>query len=123
MTTPIDPTDVEALGRIAYENNTILPGTIGTPATWDEMERWPEERIPWTSSGLAVASAVCPEHHAVYDTRTHFVVPRDEVPEWACQRCGGYGLISLPCENGFADGPCPDCDGQGVRTSESEVSR
>jgi hypothetical protein len=64
-----------------------------------------------------------PAHHAVYDTRTHFVVPRDEVPEWACQRCGGYGLISLPCENGFADGPCPDCDGQGVRTSESEVSR
>jgi hypothetical protein len=71
----------------------------------------------------AVSPSPLPAHHAVYDTRTHFVVPRDEVPEWACQRCGGYGLISLPCENGFADGPCPDCDGQGVRTSESEVSR
>jgi hypothetical protein len=112
MTTPIDPTAGEELSR-AY-------GAASVKAkTWDYLPARDAQR----AGALAVARAVVPEGFAVYDTRTHFVVPRDEVPEWACQRCGGYGLISLPCENGFADGPCPDCDGQGVRTSESEVSR
>lgn len=73
--TPIDPGDVESLGRIAYDNNTILPGTIGTPATWDEMARWPDEKEPWRNSALAVARSVVPPHHAVYDTRTHTVIP------------------------------------------------
>jgi hypothetical protein len=30
---------------------------------------------------LAVARAVCPEHHAVYDTRTHVAVPIEDAPD------------------------------------------
>lgn len=108
MTTPIDPTDGEAMGRIAYENNTILPGTIGTPATWDEMERWPEERIPWMSSGLAVARAVVPEGFAVYDTRTHVVVPAkslasDHQIAWLDAIASDMADNSLMCQGGRSE--------------------
>ena len=72
---PIDPRDGDALGRMVYENFTTQPGTIGEPASWDETARWPDERVPWINSGLAVANAVCPEHHDVFDMRTHVAVP------------------------------------------------
>jgi hypothetical protein len=36
-----------------------------------------------------------------------------DTPDGMCQQCGGYGLVSVPCDVGFADGMCPDCNGSG----------
>ena len=60
--TPIDPTNEVGL-KDAYNTGVEAAHQQGIPSTqhWQGIE--------------AVARAVCPEHHAVYDTRTHVAVP------------------------------------------------
>ena len=56
MSTPIDPGDEAELTRAFV---------AGVRANLDDP----------MAGVVAVARAVCPEHHAVYDTRTHVAVP------------------------------------------------
>lgn len=65
---PVPPGAIERLAKIAYDNFTTLPGTIGDPASWEETAKWPSERIPWKASAEAVALAVCPPGHTVVRT-------------------------------------------------------
>lgn len=64
--TPIDPTDTRSLMRVG--NDACGDVRWGKPDACDVAM---ECVIP------AVARAVCPEHHAVYDTRTHVAGPID----------------------------------------------
>lgn len=72
MTTPIDPNDLDGLAS-AY-----VAAMAG--------ERTVDDGV------LAVARAVCPGHHAVYDTRTHRAVLMTDLRDLLLYADGGWGV-------------------------------
>jgi len=87
MTTPIDPNDShtlttiynEVLDREAQYITDCLNSAEGL-ISQDELEGMELDRT--RSAILAVARAVCPEHHAVYDTREFVLVPVESARQW-----------------------------------------
>lgn len=81
---PIDPMDGEALrvvmwqasNRHARDIQSFINDWEGTPP---DGELHLLEVLTDTDTATAVARAVCPEHHAVYDTRMHVAVPAELV--------------------------------------------
>jgi DnaJ-class molecular chaperone len=39
----------------------------------------------------------------------------DDIPEWACSACGGYGIQGHYDGSGFVDYACEVCGGSGVK--------
>lgn len=85
---PIDPTNTEQL--LMVHNDAMVKhdryiadvvnsweGNVSQETIDDMLNDRPHNAI------LAVARAVCPAHHAVFDTRTHVAVPVAEIREAA----------------------------------------